>query len=49
MTTFTEEPKYPDNIEVTDGTEPVEIVNCFMSIFNSKSVVVQLNHKYRGN
>jgi DNA replicative helicase MCM subunit Mcm2 (Cdc46/Mcm family) len=44
MTTFV------DNItslEATDGTRPIEIVSNFMSIFNSKSVIVLLNHKYQ--
>ena len=50
MTTIIEGSKYPNNItnlEVTDGTKPIEIVSNFMSIFNSKSVVVLLNHKYQ--
>ena len=50
MTNIIEGSKYPDNIaklELTDGTAPVEIVNNFMSSFNSKSVIVLLNHKYQ--
>ncbi len=50
MTTIIEGSKYPDNItnlEITDGTKPIEIVSNFMSIFNSKSVIVLLNHKYQ--
>lgn len=50
MTTTTEESKCPDdimNLELTDEIKSIEIVSNFMSSFNSKSVILQLNHKYQ--
>jgi len=49
MTTIADESKYPDditNLELTEEIKSAGIVTSFLSSFNSKSVIVQLNHKY---
>jgi replicative DNA helicase Mcm len=49
MTSTADESKSPDditNLELTEEIKSAGIVNSFLCSFNSKSVIVQLNHKY---